>query len=139
MSCEELTRRMDALHVTHLKELYRLSSHITTPGEDGLLLCLYASDRPMLSGELVERMGLTTGRVANILKMLEAKGLVDREQDRQDRRKVHIALTPAGQARAEARFREASDAHRGLLEHLGEEDSARLLDLLERCLEYLGD
>ena len=132
-------QRLDALSCTHQKELYRLGSAITTQGEDGLLLCLYAADRPMLSGELVERMGLTTGRIANILRMLEAKGLVDRAQDASDRRKVHITLSAQGRARAEEQYRARAEAHRRLLDYLGDEDADSLLHLLERCLEYYAE
>ena len=139
MDWKSREQRLDALSCTHLKELYRLGSAIATQGEDGLLLCLYAENRPMLSGELVERMGLTTGRIANILRMLEAKGLVDRAQDTNDRRKVHITLTAPGRARAEAQHHARAESYRRLLDYLGDEDSESFLRLLERCLEYYAE
>ena len=136
MDWKSREQRLDALSCTHLKELYRLGSAIATQGEDGLLLCLYAENRPMLSGELVERMGLTTGRVANILKHMEACGMILRAQDREDKRRVHVSLTDSGRERAEEALRELADSHRALLDHLGARDAGELLRLLRRCASY---
>ena len=129
---------MDQMHYEHLKELYQLSELLAAQGESGVLFCLRYANRPMLPGELMNRMGLTTGRVANILKRLEEKALVQRIPDAKDRRRVHVSLTPEGAAAAEREYRDIGARHARLLAHLGPDDAAELLRLMERCLEWLA-
>ncbi|MEC3997038.1 MarR family transcriptional regulator [Actinacidiphila sp. DG2A-62] len=53
-----------------------------------------AQTRP---GDLTDRLQMTTSNIAAALRELEAAGLVFRERDEQDRRKVRVVLTPQGQ------------------------------------------
>ena len=124
------------LHFEHYRGLSRMTGEIVSAGEDGVLLCLLNAGRSMLSGEIVSRMGLTTGRVANILKHMEACGMILRAQDREDKRRVHVSLTDSGRERAEEALRELADSHRALLDHLGARDAGELLRLLRRCASY---
>lgn len=126
-------RLMDAC-LNHIKALYRLSETVAPQGEDGALLCLRACRRPMLSGELVDRLGLTTGRVANILRQLEDKGLIERVQDTGDRRRVHVSLTRDGSAQADRLYDAHVRAQQTLLGALSEADAREAVRLLERCL-----
>ena len=108
-------------------------------GEAGVLLCLHQQGDSMLSGELMERMGLTTGRIANILKQMEQKGLIARCHDSGDRRRVYVSLTELGASCAEERLRQMNEAHVRILQNLGEEDAKELVRLMERCLDFIGD
>ena len=66
------------------------------------MLVLWEQDGPTVS-ELGERLNLDSGTLTPLLKRLEAAGLVQRQRDPQDERRVRIALTSAGQAlRAQA-------------------------------------
>ena len=136
MEDNRLTEQLVQMHFEHLKELYRLSDAVIAQGEDGVLLCLYHVNRSMLPGEIMARMGLTTGRVANILRRLEEKGLVLRLQDADDRRRVHVSLTDAGAEAAKALHVDFSRRQGALLGYLGEEDAREALRLLGRCLNY---
>ena len=136
MENHALAEQMIQLCLDHFKATCRLSEAVALQGEDGALLCLRACERPMLSGELVERLGLTTGRVANILRQLEDKGLVRRVQDLGDRRRVHVSLTDEGAARADERYAALVRAHQRLLDGLGEADSREAVRLMRRCLAY---
>ena len=131
-----LAEQLTQMHFTHLKELSRMGERVIAQGEDGVLLCLYSMRRPMLSGDLVEHMGLTTGRVANILKRLEQKGLILRTQDDEDRRKAHVSLTERGEALAQQKYADILQAYRQLLAHLGEHDSKDLIRILSRCMGF---
>ncbi|MBQ8081217.1 MAG: winged helix DNA-binding protein [Clostridia bacterium] len=133
---ERQAEQLSMLHYEHLKELSLLAANIAGQGEDGVLLCLYVAGRTMLSGDIVDKTGLTTGRVANILRQLEGKRLIRRFQDAADRRRVHVSLTPEGFARAEALNAEANLAHQKLLAYLGERDSAELIRIMQRCFAY---
>lgn len=57
-------------------------------GADHKYLDLLFHEGPMTAGKLAELSGLTTGAVTGIIDRLEKKGLVNRESDPNDRRKV---------------------------------------------------
>jgi len=67
-----------------------------------VMLVLWEQDSPTVS-ELGERLSLDSGTLTPLLKRMEAAGLVQRQRDPQDERRVRIALTSTGQAlRAQA-------------------------------------
>jgi DNA-binding MarR family transcriptional regulator len=53
----------------------------------------------MTAGRLAELTGLTTGAITGVIDRLEKAGLVRRERDEADRRKVFIAVVPENAAR----------------------------------------
>ncbi|MDH4559108.1 winged helix-turn-helix transcriptional regulator [Pseudomonas sp. BN417] len=57
-----------------------------------LARCNHYSDTPLA---VTEYLGLTKGTVSQSLKILEARGLIEKRQDLHDKRSVHLALTPA--------------------------------------------
>src|SRR5881392_2677718 len=59
---------------------------------------LYLEGR-VTAGRLAEVTGLTTGAITGVVDRLEKAGLVRRERDAVDRRKVYIALVPEKVAR----------------------------------------
>lgn len=122
-------------HLDRIRVLYEVVEQSQTRGENGVLLYLYHVDRPMFPGELTEKLGLTTGRIANILKELEKSRLVVRKPDGADKRRVQVYLTPAGEAAAQLQNRRAVAFHNRLISALGPEDACRLEDILGRMAE----
>ncbi len=55
-------------------------------------LDLVSQDGPLTAGELAARAHLTSGAITAVLDRLEARGLVRRVRDTQDRRKVMVEL-----------------------------------------------
>src|SRR6516164_10330210 len=51
------------------------------------------------AGRLAEVTGLTSGAITGVVDRLEKAGLVRRERDEADRRKVYIVILPASAAR----------------------------------------
>jgi DNA-binding MarR family transcriptional regulator len=73
------------------------------------------------------------------LNALESRGLVERQMDTGDRRVIRVTLTPSGHAII-LKAREAFIAAlTGLVEYLGEEDSNRLADLLQKAYTYFHE
>lgn len=130
---EELLQQLNS----HRSELSFLWDKTPVQGEDGVLICLYDQDGPMLSGEIMEQMALTTGRVANILKRLEEKDLVRRSIDSMDRRRVYVSLTDAGFRRGKELHTQSVERLRRLLEYMGERDSQEYVRLLQRFFRAL--
>src|SRR5205085_4710354 len=54
---------------------------------------LYLEGR-VTAGRLAEVTGLTTGAITGVVDRLEKAGLVRRERDENDRRKVYVAIVP---------------------------------------------
>ncbi|MFF7335032.1 MarR family transcriptional regulator [Streptomyces sp. NPDC008150] len=85
--------------------------------------------------ELAERLLLTTGGLSNVLRRLEARDLVSRVPDPQDRRSHTMRLTPAGVSIAEAVTTEATAALHGALSAV---PAATLRDTLGQLRSVLG-
>lgn len=62
-----------------------------------VMLALWEEDAQPV-GALGERLALDSGTLTPLLKRLQAQGVVDRERDADDERRVIVRLTPAGRA-----------------------------------------
>lgn len=62
------------------------------------MLALWSSDGPQSVGALGQRLRLDSATLTPLLKRLEAMGLVTRQRDREDERRLQVALTPKGEA-----------------------------------------
>lgn len=64
----------------------------------GILLQHADDPTPMTATDLISRMHLLKSQMNKVLTTLESKGLITRTRAVQDRRHVHIRLTPEGEA-----------------------------------------
>ena len=80
---------------------------------------------------------LTPSELANILRALEAKGWVEREHSKTDRRRVHVTVTDKGFQVIEIKRREFEDRTAAFLEQLGETDTQEMVRLLRRANEII--
>ena len=137
MNYHEAAQQLIQTQLTYSKQLCKIADIIASRGEDLALLLLHARNNSVYAGEFTAALGLTTGRVANLLKQLERKGYIARVPDIQDRRKIRISLAELGITCA----REAYDRVLGewelLLEGLGEHDSQQLIRILNQGAELL--
>lgn len=69
-----------------------------------VMLALWEGDDQTVSG-LGERLTLDSGTLTPLLKRLESSGLVQRQRDATDERRVRVQLTPAGRALRERALR----------------------------------
>jgi len=94
-----------------------------------------------LGGEMAVMSALMRGylsaRIANILRALEAKGWVEREHSKTDRRRVHVTVTDKGFQVIEIKRREFEDRTAAFLEQLGETDTQEMVRLLRRANEII--
>lgn len=89
-------------------------------GEAMVLQLVSLHPEGITPGQLREQMDVSSARIAAILGALEAKGMLERRVDKEDRRRIQVVLTPQGSRRAG-------------------EDHACVLEHTERCLEVLED
>ncbi|MGE5702856.1 MAG: MarR family winged helix-turn-helix transcriptional regulator, partial [Clostridia bacterium] len=110
------------------------------PSEIKVLLCIkraLTSESPQIKvSEISKRMQVTSPTVTQLLNGMEANGLIERNMDPHDRRSVGVKLTEKG----EDITRQATEAFlsrmNGLIEHLGEEKSNQLAELLFEVFDY---
>lgn len=77
--------------------------------------------------------------MTQLLKGLEAKELVERHPDATDKRMVNFRLTAQGEAVVAQAMGRFMGSIRGLIERLGEEQSAQLADLLTQTFTYFSE
>lgn len=108
-------------------------------GEMFILKHLSFTKGKALPSDLAAAMNTSSSRIAAILNSLERKGLVSREIDETDRRRILVGLTPAGQQLLQRKQKMLHDSMEYLLRRLGEHDSAEVLRLLDRFIEIYGE
>lgn len=86
-----------AQHHVHERMRERLAPFGITPGQYGVLNCLWnrRGDTPK---ELAQILNLETSTVSGLLDKMQRRGIIDRIINPADRRGVHIILTPEGEA-----------------------------------------
>ena len=89
-------------------------------GENAVLTCLLRNEEDLHPSELAEKLSLVPGRMADILKTLEKKGMIRREQDPEDRRRVRSQYS-------------------GLYQALGLYDTVKLIELLKKMNRYFDE
>lgn len=83
--------------VVHLEQKRRLKPWNITPEQYNILRILRGQHgKPMALNDLTCRMIDPTSNASRLVEKLRAKGLVTRKASRMDRRRVDVALTPAG-------------------------------------------
>lgn len=100
--------------------------------------------------DIEEKMGISSARVAKIIKGLEEKKLVIRKPDSKDKRKTLVILTDRGKEFENLRKDKINFTLSTMLELLGEEDGAEFVRIIEKieksmpqirnmCEEKFGD
>jgi DNA-binding MarR family transcriptional regulator len=95
-----------------------------------------APEARMTMSKLSSSVALTTGGITRLIDRMSEAGLVARSNCPNDRRSVHVVLTPAGQntlGRAIAAHIEGIDRH--LFGPLSEKDRSSLADILTKVAE----
>jgi DNA-binding MarR family transcriptional regulator len=89
--------------------------------------------------EISKMMHVTSPTVTQLIKSLEASGLVERHIDLTDRRAVGIVLTERGERVVEKAEEIFTTTFQGLIEYLGEDQSNQLVELLVKAKSYFDD
>ena len=106
-------------------------------GEMAVMRALLLAGGSLTPSELADRAWVSSARIANILRALEAKGWVVREHSMTDRRRVHVTVTEQGRQDLEIKRREFEDRAAAFLEQLGDEDTTELVRLLRRTNQII--
>ncbi|MFF0742914.1 MarR family winged helix-turn-helix transcriptional regulator [Streptomyces sp. NPDC004111] len=110
-------------------------------GEFDVLTTLQRSGPPyaLTAGAFIKASMVTSGAITNRIDRMEAKGLVERVRDGDDRRTVRIRLTEHGHEVTRAAFAGHLENYAQLLAGVDRELVAEAGDQLRKVLETLGD
>ncbi len=89
---------------------------------------------PMTAGQLADLVGLTTGAITGMINRLEEAGLVRRERDPSDGRRVIVRLVPDKDEmqKIDAIFDSLGEAWDDMISHYDDEQLSFLLEFLKR-------
>jgi len=103
------------------------------------LVCLLSvqENEPLTPTAIARQVHLSPSTVIGILDRLEAKGLVRRERDLEDRRLVHVSLTGQGKALVASAPSPLQDRLAEAISKLPEAEQATIAASLERIVEMM--
>jgi MarR family transcriptional regulator for hemolysin len=101
------------------------------------LLRIARSETPMRQNELAASLSLDGSSVVRLLDALEDAGLIERCEDRADRRAKSLVLTPRGRRTVDQVERVSLEIRNAVLGEVSDEDLGRALRLLETVRDRL--
>lgn len=134
-SLEDLTQQLLINQLRYSKQLSQLTEFLNASGEYSILYLMYHEPDPHSAGEFAERLDLSPGRVANVLKALEKKGLIERKKDPSDGRRTMVTLTQKGREYICQTYTQAIEVYHNLIEEIGEHDTWEFLRITKKLLE----
>ncbi|NOT44460.1 MAG: winged helix-turn-helix transcriptional regulator [Acidobacteria bacterium] len=115
----------------------RMSATVGLTGPQRLAVILLARYPGLAAGQLAALLHLDPGTVTGIIGRLVTAGLVNREEDEHDARRLRLTLTRKGQAVNRRRVGTVEGAVRTVLAAMPDEDHAAAVRVLTRLVEEL--
>lgn len=126
-STEEIELLLDKLKKAPPSEHFQ-KADMNVAGIRAILKILNEADGKVTAGRISTLMHVSTARVAVLLKKMEAKGLIEKEQDFEDRRVVVVKLSKRGKETAD-RLRD--DLYRNIASIIDRVGMERMLEFAE--------
>lgn len=92
-------------------------------------------DAPKSAGEVAEIVLQKQPTVSKLLERMQRQGLLDRQTDADDRRRIVVSLTARGLAVAGPLIEAAREHERAVLEPFGEHNATALVGALQRLID----
>jgi DNA-binding MarR family transcriptional regulator len=114
-----------------------------TPSEKMTLFvirkCMKEDSNGLKASELSNILCVSSPTVTQMVNVLEAKGMLERTPDPDDRRVVRIRLTEAGRQAVDTVEQDMREGTHGLIDHLGMDRTRLLIELLDDVFKYYSD
>lgn len=108
----------------------RVARQLGVAASDLQCLFVLSTHGPRSPGFIAEQIGLTTGSASRMVDRLLAAGLVTRETDTLDRRRVIVTVTPQALARVAEHYSPLNDQLRAHLARLPERSLTDMLNFV---------
>jgi len=130
---EELVREVRRLNGLGASLLRAVAGRVGMNATDVQVVDILGTTGPMTAGRIAELTGLTTGATAQMLGRLEREGLVRRERDPDDGRRVLVRLAPDATGEIGASFDSVGKAWEEMVSRYDEGQLALILGFLKRA------
>ncbi|MEU1519086.1 MarR family transcriptional regulator [Streptomyces sp. NPDC005811] len=132
-------QRMQRVVDRHYKKL--TDDYGVNMGECDILFTLRRSGPPftLTAGAFLRASMVTSGAITNRIDRMEAKGLVERVRDGEDRRTVKIRLTPRGKDLADDMIGAHLRDYEDIVSVLTSAEREQMVESLRKVLEARGD
>ena len=130
----ELIKNMQALRKIKPHKNINEALH----GESFVLHYIASSGGDVLPGDISSEMCVSSARIAAALNSLENKGLITRQIDTSDRRKILVGITPEGRALEEKNRLYVVEEASKMLAMLGEHDANEYVRITGRLAELVS-
>jgi len=107
-------------------------------GPQAMIMKTLARHDGMSMGELARAVSLSQATVTDVAKRLEARGLLERRRDSDDRRRVGIRLTAAGKRLTDAPLPLLQEHFVAQLHELQDWEQSQLLSSLQRIAQMMN-
>lgn len=139
MDFAELARELiEPMYLVHREKLVRHINQMSR-GEEYVLLLLKDSKDPLFPRDISKIMGITSARVAAILRRLEEKGLVTRKASTTDHRCTKVIITEKGDSVIAAQQDKAVAYLTKVLTQLGQEDAVKYTEIMKKIYHNNND
>lgn len=102
-----------------------------------LILQFMARHDGIMPSVISHKMNISSARITAALNSLESKGLVTREIDKKDRRRIIIKLTPTGKEQADKHQQKCVEYAASMLRLLGEHDAREYVRITGKLADLL--
>lgn len=97
-----------------------------------------SSNKKVLLSTLRQRIKLAPSTVTPIITLLEEKGLIERDIDKEDRRNIYICISPKGEEYTKKVEKFIKDEMNEYIEYIGEEDTKELIRLISKTINFFN-
>lgn len=125
---EEIEMLIQGLFASQPKDLARFMSE-SQAGIKAVLQLLYLSGQPVGAGKIAEEMGVSSARVAVLLKKMEGKDLIVKEADPGDARVTMVRLSERGTQAVLAMREELHAQMRAVIDRIGMERMKEFVEI----------
>lgn len=94
--------------------------------------------REVHPSDLSRDLHLSRSRITGALTSLRRKGLVETRRSQTDHRRVQVAITDRGAELIAGKLRRMEAYFDRMIAGLGDAETRRLIDLIEACVEVMG-
>lgn len=104
-------------------------------GEQFVLFYISKHEGNVIPSEISNEMEISSARVAAALNSLEGKGLITRQIDVDDRRRILVNLTDAGKEQVKKHYESVMTFTTNMLKYLGEHDAEEIVRIMKRLAD----
>jgi len=115
----------------------RISEHLTH--DQHFVLNYIHKKHNVTSSELAEMLNVKKSAVTALINRLEEKALIERKRQHNDRRVIHLSLSPKGQQLSEASSQKVNEIVEDLITHFSDEEIHQFMQIYEKIALLLNE